>query len=89
MSRPIFSVTAVVCSRGNTFDAEVSFKEESAEIRGGEYCSDVKYDQRLVLKDCTTREEAKQAAEERCKQIEDAIRKGASEVLSMFPEAKP
>ena len=89
MSRPMFTLTAVVCSRGKTFDAEVSFKEESAGIRGGEFCSDVKYDQRLVLGGCTTREEAKAAAEERCVQIENEMRKAASEVLKMFPEAKP
>lgn len=89
MGRPMFSATPVSCKRGNTFDAEISFKEESYDYSGGEMKSDVIYNQRLLMPGFKTSEAAKMHAEVACSNLEEVIRNAASNYLGQFKEAKP
>jgi hypothetical protein len=84
--RPMFSATAVVCKRGQKFDAEVQFKEETFMCDGS---SDVKYNQRLIKAGFNDQEVAKAVAEGAAADLEETIRLMVDRYLSKYKEAKP
>ena len=86
MGRPMFSVTAVVCKRGKTFDAEVSFKEETYNHLGE---SNVKYNQRLIQVGFASEDVAKARAEGVAAHIEKIISSHVDDYLKQYKEAKP
>lgn len=77
-----YSVTAVTCHRGQTFDAEVQLKIEEG------FENEPTYRQVCVETGFFKQESAKAAAERVADSVRAAMLDGANSVLNKYPKAK-
>jgi coproporphyrinogen III oxidase len=80
-----YSVNAVVCSRGNTFDAEVHFTEEEWTRNDSKRETIAK----VIRTGISSREIAKEVAEVVVHNVEVAIKDAAKTILRQYATAKP